>query len=266
MRARGRSPSARGLVLVHPQHRRGAVGDLRRRARRVNSALQHRLQRRQALERGVAQALVPGDGARSRVGCLFSSSTGASMRLISRSKRPSAQACLALRCESKPNSVDLLAGDAAALGDPLGGGELIGQVDVPGRGPQDAAIGARVGAQPDPAHRLDAAGDADVDGARRDEAGDQMRWPAEPLPHWQSTVIAPTCSGRPATSQPTRVMLLDCSPNCVTQPPMTCSTLSRRRARPSRRAPSAWRPATRWRAGLTAIRFAYRSGCEWLQR
>ncbi len=45
-----------------------------------------------------------------------------------------------------------------------------------------------------------------------------------PLPHWQSTVVAPTWSGRPATSQPTRVMLLDCSPNCVTQPPMTCST------------------------------------------
>jgi len=45
-----------------------------------------------------------------------------------------------------------------------------------------------------------------------------------PLPHWQSTVVAPTCSGSPATNQPTRVMLLDCSPYCVTQPPITCST------------------------------------------
>ncbi len=44
------------------------------------------------------------------------------------------------------------------------------------------------------------------------------------LPHWQSMVVAPTCSGRPAVSQATRVMLLDCSPYCVTQPPMACST------------------------------------------
>ena len=78
---------------------------------------------------------------------------------------------LALRVEAE--LVDLLAGDAAALGDPLGGGELVGQVDVPRRGPQDAAIGAGVGAEADAAHRLDAAGDADVDGARRDQAGDQ---------------------------------------------------------------------------------------------
>ena len=41
-----------------------------------------------------------------------------------------------------------------------------------------------------------------------------------PLPHWQSTVVAPACSGRPAISQATRVMLLDCSANCVTQPPI----------------------------------------------
>ena len=32
------------------------------------------------------------------------------------------------------------------------------------------------------------------------------RWP---LPHWQSTVIAPTCSGNPETSQLTRVTMLD---------------------------------------------------------
>ena len=37
-----------------------------------------------------------------------------------------------------------------------------------------SAVGARVGAEADAAHRLDAAGDADVDGARRDEAGDQV--------------------------------------------------------------------------------------------
>ena len=79
---------------------------------------------------------------------------------------------LALRLEAP--LVDVLAGDAAALGDPLGGGELVGQVDVPRRRPQHRAVGPCVGAEPDHAHRLDAAGDADVDGARRDQAGDQV--------------------------------------------------------------------------------------------
>ena len=52
-----------------------------------------------------------------------------------------------------------------------------------------------------------------------------IRWLAcWPLPHWQSTVVAPTCSGKPAVSHATRLMLLDCSPYWVTQPPMTCST------------------------------------------
>ena len=78
---------------------------------------------------------------------------------------------LALRVEAE--LVDVLAGDAAALGDPLGGGELVGQVDVPRLRPDDAAVGPGVGAEADAAHRLDAAGDADVDGARRDQARDQ---------------------------------------------------------------------------------------------
>jgi hypothetical protein len=43
-------------------------------------------------------------------------------------------------------------------------------------------------------------------------------------PHWQSTVMAPVCHGRPPCSQAVRVTLLDCSPAWVTQPPMTCST------------------------------------------
>ena len=80
---------------------------------------------------------------------------------------------MALRCESKPELVDVLAGDAAALGDPLGGGELVGQVDVPRLG-APVAVRTRVGAEADAAHRLDAAGDADVDGAGGDQAGDQV--------------------------------------------------------------------------------------------
>ena len=78
---------------------------------------------------------------------------------------------LALRVETE--LVDLLASDAAALGDSLGGGELVGQVDVPRRGPQDAAVRTGVGAQTDAAHRLDAARDADVDGTGGDQPGDQ---------------------------------------------------------------------------------------------
>ena len=86
-----------------------------------------------------------------------------------------------------------------------------------------ARSGPGVGAQSHPAHRLDATGDADVDGAGA--ISPAMRWLACcPLPHWQSTVVAPTCSGKPAVSHATRLMLLDCSPYWVTQPPMTCST------------------------------------------
>src|SRR5581483_9474379 len=69
--------------------------------------------------------------------------------------------------------VDVLAGDAPALGDALGRGELVRQVDVPRRRPQNAAIGSGVGTEADAAHRFDAARDADVDGARRDQPGDQ---------------------------------------------------------------------------------------------
>ena len=131
------------------------------------------LQRGQALERGVAQALVAGDDVAlgGRLLVLVEH------RRLDRADLPVEAALgprllgLALRVEAE--LVDLLAGDAAPLGDPLGGGELVGQVDVPRRGPQDAAVGAGVGAQADAAHRLDAAGDADVDGARRDQAGDQ---------------------------------------------------------------------------------------------
>jgi hypothetical protein len=70
--------------------------------------------------------------------------------------------------------VQILAGDAAALGDAFGGGELIGHVDVPGLGADLRTIRAGVGAEPDPAHRLDTARDADVDGAGGDQPCDQV--------------------------------------------------------------------------------------------
>ena len=81
---------------------------------------------------------------------------------------------LGLLLGGQAERVDVLAGDAAALGDPLGGLELVGHVDIPGLRADRSAVRTRVRAQPDAAHRLDAARDADIDGAGRDTAGDQM--------------------------------------------------------------------------------------------
>ena len=70
--------------------------------------------------------------------------------------------------------VEVGPGDTAAFGDPLGGGELVGHVDVPRLRPDRRAVGAGVGTQAHPAHRLDAAGDAGVDRPSRDQPGDQV--------------------------------------------------------------------------------------------
>ena len=45
-----------------------------------------------------------------------------------------------------------------------------------------------------------------------------------PDPHWVSIVVPPQVQSSPSESQDCRVMLLLCSPACVTQPPMICST------------------------------------------
>src|ERR1700676_2236015 len=45
-------------------------------------------------------------------------------------------------------------------------------------------------------------------------------------PHCRSTVVAGTLWGRPAATQPLRVTLVPCSPDWVTQPPITSSTVS----------------------------------------
>ena len=44
--------------------------------------------------------------------------------------------------------------------------------------------------------------------------------------HWASMVVPAVCWGSPASNQARRTSALDCSPACVTQPPMTCSTSS----------------------------------------
>lgn len=56
----GARPQTRtgGGLFVHQQHRGRTVGDLRRRARGVNTARQHRLQLGQPRAVGVAQALI----------------------------------------------------------------------------------------------------------------------------------------------------------------------------------------------------------------
>ncbi len=111
---------------------------------------------------------------RSLVGCFCSSSTGASIGEISRSKRPSSHARLARSCDSNPNASmssrvmpRRLAIRSAAV-------NWSGRSMSHDSAPQDGAVRTRVGAQPDPAHRLDSARDADVDGTRRDQPGDQV--------------------------------------------------------------------------------------------
>ena len=131
---------------------------------------------------------------------------------------------LGLALRSQAELVDILAGDAAPLGDPLGGLELVGHVDVPrlradGRAVRTPTLAPSrtrlIASMPQAMPMLIAP--AAISPA--------MRWLAcWPQPHWQSTVVAPTCSGRPAVSHAMRVMLLDCSPDWVTHPPMTCST------------------------------------------
>ncbi len=60
-----------------------------------------------------------------------------------------------------------------------------------------------------------------------------IRWTACcPEPHWASRVRQPVWYGSPACSQAVLVMLFDCSPACVTQPPATCSTAAAVDSRP----------------------------------
>ena len=95
------------------------------------------------------------------------------MPLISRSNRPSAQACSALRCESKPNwsmSSRVMPRRLAIRSAAVNWSGRSMSHDA-GRG--SPAVRTRVGAQADAAHRLDPASDADVDRARRDQPGDE---------------------------------------------------------------------------------------------
>ena len=140
----------------------------------MDAALEHRVQRSQALQRGVAQALVARDDVPLARRLLLL----VEHRRLDPTDLPVEPALgpglLGLLLGCQPERVDVLAGDAAPLGDPLGGLELVGHVDIPGLRADRRAVRTRVGAQPDAAHRLDAARDADIDGAGGDQAGDQV--------------------------------------------------------------------------------------------
>ena len=127
--ARGLQPERLRLVLVHPEHGRGTVGDLRRRARGVLVALDDRLELRERLHRRVAQALVARDHLRlaGRLTVLAEDrrldrrDLALEAALVPRLLR------LALRVEAP--LVEVLTGDAAVVGDALGGAELaVGRV------------------------------------------------------------------------------------------------------------------------------------------
>ena len=120
----------------HHEHRGGAVGDLRRRARGVHAVLAgHGLERRQLLERGLAQALVAVDDVGLARGLALVVEDGRVDRhdlalvaaLVPGPRRP----LLRLQAEG----VALVARDAPLLGDALGalelrGGLVLGEVGL----------------------------------------------------------------------------------------------------------------------------------------
>ena len=79
---------------------------------------------------------------------------------------------LALGLEAQP--VDVVTGDPVLLGDPLGRAELVGHVPGELLRTRPARAVEGVGPEADPAHGLDAAGDAGVDGVGADEVGDEV--------------------------------------------------------------------------------------------
>ena len=129
----GPGPQAQcfGPVLVHPQHRGRAVGDLRRGARGVDAALDDGLEGGQSLQRRLAQALVAADEV----------PLGGRLLVLVEHRRLDRgdlavepvliPGTLGMLLRHQAEVVDVGSSDAAPLGDALGGGELVGHVDVP---------------------------------------------------------------------------------------------------------------------------------------
>ena len=152
----------------------------------------------EALERGVAQALVGVDdaGLAGRRAVLVRA-PAPSMAAISRLNRPSSTATRAFCCEARPNASRSARLRPRLLGDPVGGLELVGHVDRPVGRTRVAGAGGHVGAERDAGHRLDAGGDPDLDACRR-VIMSLTRWAAcWPEPHCASTMVPPVCCARP---------------------------------------------------------------------
>ena len=126
MRARGVQPELLRPAGGREQHRGGAVGDLRRRARGVHAVFAgDRLQRGELLERRLAQAFVARRrGGSCRWACRRRRRSGASIGTTSRSKRPSRHARGGAHLRLEAEVVAVGAGDAPLVGDALGRLEL----------------------------------------------------------------------------------------------------------------------------------------------
>ena len=119
-------PACARLLLAHQQHRRGAVADLRRVAGGVDAVLHDRLECGQRPRRWSRAGRRRGSPWRSRRwACPPWSTTGACTGTISRSKRPSAHAAAARRCDSRPRASTSPRLMPRLLGDALGRGELV---------------------------------------------------------------------------------------------------------------------------------------------
>ena len=177
MRARP-EPELPGLGRCHQQDGGGAVGDLRRRPRRVDAVPpSDRLQRRQGFEGGLAQAFVAIDPVRrvGRLPLLVEVGGVDGHYLAFESTFPPRALRAFLRRE--PEAVAVLARDAPLVGDALGPLELRRHLVL-----REVRLGNRAarplpdrGAEGHPAHRLDAAGEDDVDDPTAHQRRTQVR-------------------------------------------------------------------------------------------
>ena len=141
----------------------------------MQAALEDRSEAGERLGGGLPQALIAGDGHRlAGVGAVLEALGG-----VDGEGLPIEPAFVprALRIGLRPDAqlLEVGAAQAATLGDPVGGRELVRQIHRPVVGAGHAVLAVADGrAERDPAHRLDAAGDADVHGARVDEVGDEV--------------------------------------------------------------------------------------------